>query len=149
MLRDTMVTFFSLLLGFHTNWQTLMNAACPASARTANVSTQKDPTPVNATPALPGLGEAYAKVTCNQYTSSWEQSSSYSTVSARTICSLPWPHTQPSHMIYVVYVSFVTQQMVGIQTWSAYTLQYLVCTTKVFMLCFVTLGLGPKISSNL
>lgn len=40
-----------------------MSAACPASARTANASTQKDLTPVNATVATPSLGEAYAKVT--------------------------------------------------------------------------------------
>ena len=51
-----------------------MNAACPTSARMANASTQKDLTPVNATMALPSLGEAYVKVTrmqkllCTQFT---------------------------------------------------------------------------------
>lgn len=63
MLWNTIVTFFFILLGFHSNWQTLMSAACPASARMANASTQKDLTPVNATVATPSLGEAYAKVT--------------------------------------------------------------------------------------
>lgn len=61
--RSTIVTFFSVLLGFHSNWQTLMSAACPTSARMANASTQKDLTPVNATAATPSLGEANAKVT--------------------------------------------------------------------------------------
>ncbi len=64
MLWNTIVTFFSVLLGFHSNWQTLMSAACPASARMANASTQKDLTPVNATMATPSLGEASVKVTC-------------------------------------------------------------------------------------
>lgn len=64
MLWNTIVTFFSVLLGFHSNWQTLMSAACPTSARMVNASTQKDLTPVNATVATPSLGETYAKVTC-------------------------------------------------------------------------------------
>lgn len=46
------------------NWQTLMSAACPTSAKMANASTRKDLTPVNATVATPSLGEASAKVNC-------------------------------------------------------------------------------------
>lgn len=64
MLWNTIVTFFSVLLGFHSNWQTLTSAACPTSARTATASTRRDLTPVNATTASPSPGEASAKVTC-------------------------------------------------------------------------------------
>lgn len=54
---------FSILLGFHSTWQTLMSAACRTSARMANAPTQKDLTPVNATVAMPSPGEANVKVT--------------------------------------------------------------------------------------